>query len=59
MIRDYALPKFSDNPEQNAEMTAEYLWDCRIAGENPYGGSSYDDDPDYDDYDDYDDEDEE
>ena len=47
------LPRFSDDPVQNAEMTAEYLWDCRIAGEDPYGGGSYDDDPDeYDDYED-------
>lgn len=53
-----SLPKFSDDPVQNAEMTAEFLWDCRIAGENPYG-SDRDDDPDYDDYDDYEDEEEE
>jgi len=53
------LPKFSDDPVQNAEMTAEYLWDCRIAGEDPYGGGSYDDDPDeYDEYDEYEDEEE-
>jgi hypothetical protein len=52
------LPKFSEDPTQNAEMTAEYLWDCRISGENPYGYSRYEDDDNYDDYDDENDDDE-
>lgn len=39
-----SLPKFSDDPEQNAEMTAEYLWDCRMQGVDPYYAGDTDDD---------------
>lgn len=30
------MPKFSDDPEQNAEMQAQYFFECRILGINPY-----------------------
>lgn len=49
------IPKFSNDPVQDAEMRAEYFWDCRITGENPFGR-----DPDeYDDFNDHYDDDEE
>ena len=52
-----SIPKFSNDPEQDAEMRAEYFAECRFAGINPwYAGDSDDDyDPDaYDGEEDYD-----
>jgi hypothetical protein len=38
------IPKFSDDPEQDAEMRAQYFFECRIQGINPYddGERDYD-----------------
>lgn len=55
-----SLPKFSDDPTQNAEMQMEYISDCRMQGIDPYYAGDTDDDyPDDYDHDAYDHEDDE
>lgn len=39
-----SLPRFSDDPEQNAEMTMEYMFECRIMSVDPYYVGDTDDD---------------
>lgn len=58
-----STPKFSDDPEQQAEMVAQWHFENRLMGVNPYRDEPSDDYDDYDapeydadDFDDYDDE---
>jgi hypothetical protein len=47
-----SLPRFSDDPVQNAERTMEYYAECRYLGVNPhYAGDTDDDEYDPDAYD--------
>lgn len=39
-----SIPVFSKDPEQNAEMTAEYFAECRYNGVDPYYAGDTDDD---------------
>jgi len=43
-------PKFSNDPEQNAEMQAQYYFECRILGVNPYARDEYEPDEPGEDY---------
>lgn len=39
-----SMPKFSDDPEQNAEQQMQYAFECRLMGVDPYYAGDSDDD---------------
>ena len=45
-----SMPKFSDDPEQNAEQQMQYAFECRLMGVDPYYAGDSDDDGYEDDY---------